>query len=54
MTNTWANVAVGTNTWTDTNNSLYVLDGYWVNGYVDGVSAWIDVTVNSNTWYRQG
>ena len=52
--NTWANVAVGNNTWTDTDSGLYVLDGYWVDGYVVIGVTWTDVTVNSNTWYRQG
>jgi hypothetical protein len=52
--NTWNNVAVGTNTWSETNGSLYVFDGYWVDGYVVTSSTWSDVATTSNTWYRQG
>jgi hypothetical protein len=38
------------NTWLETKNSLYVLDGYWTDGYVVGIAGWTDVSTNSNTW----
>lgn len=47
----WNQVTETTNTWSDIANQLYVLSGYWVDGYtVDNENQWTAVSQTSNSW----
>ena len=48
---TWSNNLPVSNTWTETDNRLYVLPDYWVEGYVDdGGNTWSNEIPQTNTW----
>jgi hypothetical protein len=47
---TWNNVTESSNTW-ENKNPLYVVEGYWQEGYVlDTENQWDDQEESSNTW----
>lgn len=47
---TWNDVTESANTWED-RNLLYVLDGYWNDGYVVAREyQWEETSESSNTW----
>ena len=47
---TWTEVTNTDNTWTD-RSFLYVLTGYWQDGYVvDNENQWSEQSESSNTW----
>lgn len=47
---TWNNVTGSTNTW-GVKILLYVLEGYWQDGYVvDSENQWAEPSESSNTW----
>lgn len=47
---TWTNVTESNNTW-ENKNLLYVIVGYWQEGYVlDSENQWEEQPESSNTW----
>ena len=47
----WNEITQSDNNWDDINYYLYVLSGYWEDGYtVDSPSQWTDDPYSSNTW----
>lgn len=48
---TWNAVTQTSNTWDDAANPLYVVAGYWVDGYVeDNANQWTTSSFTSNSW----
>jgi hypothetical protein len=46
----WTEVITSDNTWAIQNN-LYVVAGYWEDGYVvDTTNTWLNNSESSNTW----
>ena len=48
---TWTDVTESSNTWDLVDYRLYVLVGYWDDGYtVEENQQWSDVSESNNTW----
>ncbi len=48
---TWNSVNQTSNTWADAANPLYVVAGYWVDGYtLDQDNQWTSSSFSTNSW----
>lgn len=47
----WNEITQSDDNWDEINYYLYVLSGYWEDGYtIDSPSEWVDDPYSSNTW----